>query len=74
MLVLTRNLGQRIVVGRDVEIAVLQIRGNRVRLGISAPPEIAINRSEVWERNGNGGHAVEACEAQQPILPQPEPQ
>jgi carbon storage regulator len=50
MLVLSRKEGERIVVGRDILITVIESRGNRVRLGISAPQEIPINRQEVSER------------------------
>jgi carbon storage regulator len=47
MLVLSRKEGERIVVGGDIVITVVESRGNRVRLGIDAPREIPINRQEV---------------------------
>jgi len=47
MLVLTRKAGERIVIGENVEISVVRIRGNRVRLGVSAPRQIAVRRREV---------------------------
>ena len=47
MLVLTRKLNEAIVVGGDVEITVLQVRGNRIRLGISAPDHVSIRRGEL---------------------------
>jgi carbon storage regulator len=50
MLVLSRKEGERIVVGRDILITVIESRGNRVRLGITAPQGISINRQEVSER------------------------
>ena len=51
MLVLSRKVGESIVVpGCNLTITVQQVRGNRVRLGIAAPPEIAIHREEVWQR------------------------
>jgi carbon storage regulator len=50
MLVLSRKEGERIVVGSDILITVIESRGNRVRLGISAPKGIPINRQEVSAR------------------------
>ncbi len=52
MLVLTRKIGQRIILGNDVEITVIQIRGNRVRLGVAAPRDLTVTRSEVLARPG----------------------
>jgi carbon storage regulator len=47
MLVLTRKPSERITIGRDVEVVVLRISGNRVRLGISAPNGVAIVRDDI---------------------------
>jgi carbon storage regulator len=47
MLVLSRKIGERLILGSDVEIAVLQIRGNRVSLGVVAPAHMPIHRTEV---------------------------
>lgn len=47
MLILTRRPGESIQVGQDIEIAILEIRGNQVRLGISAPPDVLVLRSEL---------------------------
>ena len=49
MLVLSRQRDQTIVIGDDVEITVVDIRGDKVRLGINAPPEIPVHRKEVYE-------------------------
>jgi carbon storage regulator len=49
MLVLSRKSGQTIVVGQDLEIVVLEIRGNRVKLGFSGAAEVPIHRSEIHE-------------------------
>ncbi len=51
MLVLTRRKGESIIVGIDggVEIEIIELRGDRVRIGITAPPEIAVHRREVYE-------------------------
>ena len=47
MLVLTRKLGEAIQIGDDVSVEVLEVRGNRVRLGITAPNQVSVNRSEL---------------------------
>jgi carbon storage regulator len=49
MLILTRRPGESIQVGEDIEISVLEIRGNQVRLGINAPAEVLVLRSELLE-------------------------
>ena len=49
MLVLTRKNGEKIVIDGDIEITVVDIRGNQVRLGIEAPKEVAILRAELEE-------------------------
>ena len=48
MLVLTRRANQSIVIGADVTVTVLEIRGDQIRLGISAPRDVSVHREEVW--------------------------
>jgi len=50
MLVLSRKLGERIVIGDGIVVSVLEMRGDRVRLGVSAPPATQVHREEVWNR------------------------
>jgi carbon storage regulator len=50
MLVLTRRLGEEIVINGDIRVAVVAINGDRVRLGISAPSSVPVDRSEIHER------------------------
>ena len=50
MLILTRRPGESIQVGEEIEISVLEIRGNQVRLGINAPADILVLRSELLEK------------------------
>ena len=49
MLVLSRQRDETIMIGDDVEITVVDIRGDKVRLGITAPPHIAVHRKEIYE-------------------------
>jgi carbon storage regulator len=49
MLMITRKVGERIVVGDDVIVAVVEIRGQTVRLGIQAPRALPVYREEIWE-------------------------
>ena len=57
MLVLTRKPGQSIMIGNAVEVQVLSVAGEQVRLGITAPPEVSIFRNEVFERIENENQA-----------------
>jgi len=50
MLILTRRVGETIKIGDDIEVVILQNRCGQVRIGIAAPPEVAIHRSEVFDR------------------------
>ena len=54
MLVLTRKPGQSIIIGDEIEVQVLSVAGEKVRLGITAPREVGIFRNEVHERIENG--------------------
>lgn len=59
MLILTRRTGEAIMVGEEVTITVLGIKGGQVRIGIDAPGEIAVHREEIFERikaEANPGH------------------
>jgi carbon storage regulator len=50
MLILTRRVGETIMVGDEVTVTVLGVNGNQIRIGIHAPREIAVHRKEVYER------------------------
>ena len=50
MLVLTRRVGETIMIGDNVTVTLLEVRGNQARLGSSAPREVAVHRQEVYER------------------------
>jgi len=50
MLILARKVGQKIVIGDEVELTVVEVRGDQVRLGITAPKSIAVHRKELLEQ------------------------
>ncbi len=50
MLVLSRHIGQTIVIGRDISVKVVAIRGGSVRLGIEAPRQVVVDRQEIHDR------------------------
>ena len=53
MLVLSRKVGEEIVIGDDIHITVVAFRGDKVRIGISAPKDVVVDRSEVHEKRMN---------------------
>ena len=65
MLILTRRVGESIMIGDDVVVSVLGVKGNQVRIGINAPKDVQVHREEIYERiqkerkvGGTGERAV----------------
>jgi len=50
MLILTRRVGETVMIGNDVTVTVLGVKGNQVRVGVNAPKEVAVHREEIYER------------------------
>ena len=57
MLILTRRVGESVVIGEDVTVTVLGVKGNQVRIGITAPKDVAVHREEIYQRIQRGEDA-----------------
>lgn len=50
MLILTRRVGETLMIGQDVTVTVLGVKGNQVRIGINAPKDVSVHREEIFQR------------------------
>ena len=72
MLILTRRVGETVMIGNDITVTVLGVKGNQVRVGVNAPKEVAVHREEIYERikreEQAAGGAVQASSDRRWIL------
>ncbi len=74
MLILTRRVGETLMIGDEVTVTVLGVKGNQVRIGVNAPRDVAVHREEIYERikreqaeaqgSGNGPEAHHGRDAE----------
>ena len=71
MLILTRKPGDAVCIGKDIEVVVLEVHGDRVKLGFTAPADVPIHRREVSDRIEHGRPALEHAECARGDCPAP---
>ena len=50
MLILTRRVGETVMVGNDVTVTIVGVKGNQIRIGVTAPKDVTVHREEIYER------------------------
>lgn len=63
MLILTRRVGETVMIGNDVTVTVLGVKGNQVRIGVNAPKDVSVHREEIYERIKREGEPDRSAQA-----------
>ena len=71
MLIITRRAGEKVMLGDDIVVEVMEVAGNSIRLGIAAPRSIPVYREELWEAVRAENRAAAGAEGELPPLPAP---
>jgi carbon storage regulator len=66
MLILTRRIGETVVIGEEIDVTVLGVKGSQVRLGVKAPMDVSVHREEIFQRRSKERAAAGAAAAQIP--------
>ena len=66
MLILTRRVGETLMIGDSVTVTILGVKGNQVRVGITAPKDVAVHREEIFQRIGKESAAAADNPAEEP--------
>ena len=71
MLILSRRTDESIVIGDEVTITILSVKGKQVRIGITAPPDVSVHREEIYQRI-QAGDPIEGVDTADPSVPKEE--
>ena len=63
MLILTRRVGETVVIGEEISVTALGVKGNQIRLGINAPRDVSVHRQEIFDRIQNEVHAAKDADS-----------
>lgn len=72
MLILTRRVGETLVIGDNVTVTVLGVKGNQVRIGVNAPKDVAVHREEIYERIKREKEEAQAATTPSETAPEPQ--